>query len=209
MNEWLKKGKRKLKGLFIVIEGIDGAGKTTQSKLLQKELNKKGFKSIYTTEPSKGFIGKFLRETSFKGVKLNPEVETLLFAADRFQHITYEVTPNLNKGKIVVCDRYFYASLAYQGAQGVDLGWIKTVNKFVIKPDLGIYLDVPVEVGLSRISKRKKTVFEKIEIERKVREIYLKLVKEKELILVDGNKPIKDVNKEITDLTLNFIEKNK
>jgi dTMP kinase len=198
-----------LKGLFIVIEGIDGAGKTIQSKLLQKELIKKGFKAVYTSEPSKGFIGKFLRRISFKGVKLNPEVETLLFAADRFQHINFEVAPNLSMGKIVVCDRYFYASLAYQGAQGVDLNWIKTVNNFIIKPDLGIYLDVPVKVGLSRISKRKKTVFEKSEIEEKVREIYLKLVKEKELIFVDGNKPIKDINNEIVNLTLSFIEGKK
>jgi len=198
-----------LNGSFIVIEGIDGAGKTIQSKLLQKKLIKKGFKAIYTSEPSKGFIGKFLRRVSFKGVKLNPEVETLLFAADRFQHINFEVIPNLNEGKIVICDRYFYASLAYQGAQGVDLNWIKTVNNFVIKPDLGIYLDVPVEVGLSRIAKRKKAVFEESKLEEKVREIYLKLVKENELILIDGNKPIKDVNKEIFNLVLGFLEKKK
>ena len=197
-----------MKGIFIVIEGIDGSGKTIQSKLLQKELIKKGFKAVYTAEPSKGFIGNFLRKTSFKGIKLNPEFETLLFAADRFYHINFEVIPNLNEGKIVVCDRYFYASLAYQGAQGVDLNWIKTVNKFVIKPDLAIYLDVPVEVGLSRIAKRKKTVFEESEIEEKVREIYLKLVKENELILVNANKPIKDVKKEIINLTLSLL-KNK
>lgn len=189
-----------MKGLFIVIEGIDGAGKTLQSKLLQKELIKKGFKAVYTTEPSKSFIGKILRKTSVKGVKLSPEVEALLFAADRFQHINLEVLPSLNKGEIVICDRYFYASLAYQGAQGVDLNWIKTINKFSIKPDLAIYLDVPAEIGLSRIAKRKKTVFEKIEIEEKVREIYLKLVEEKELILINANKPIKEVKKEITDL---------
>jgi dTMP kinase len=190
----------KLKGLFIVIEGIDGAGKTLQSKLLQKQLIKKGFKAVYTAEPSKGFIGKILRKTSFKGVKLNPEVEALLFAADRFQHINFEVSPSLEKGEIVVCDRYLYASLAYQGAQGVDLNWIKTINKFAIKPDLALYLDVPIEVGLSRIAERKKTVFEKIEIEKKVREIYLKLVEEGELILINANKPIKEVNREITDL---------
>ncbi|MBS7655515.1 dTMP kinase [Candidatus Bathyarchaeota archaeon] len=189
-----------MKGLFIVIEGIDGAGKTLQSKLLQKELVKKGFKAVYTAEPSKSFIGKILRETSLKGIKLNPEVEALLFAADRFQHINLEVLPSLKKGEIIICDRYLYASLAYQGAQGVDLNWIKTINKFSIKPDLAIYLDVPVEVGLTRITKRKKTVFEKIEIEEKVREVYLKLVEEKELILIDANKPIKEVNKEIVDL---------
>ncbi|HID16692.1 TPA: dTMP kinase, partial [Candidatus Bathyarchaeota archaeon] len=170
-----------MEGLFIVIEGIDGAGKTLHSRLLQKALEKEGFAAVYTAEPSKGPVGRLLRDFSLKGVKLPPEVETLLFAADRLQHVKSAILPNLRKDKIVICDRYLHASLAYQGAQSVDLKWIKEVNKFAVKPDLAIYLDVPAEVGLSRIRQRKKSVFEKIDMERKVREIYLELVKSGEL----------------------------
>lgn len=189
-------------GLFVVIEGIDGAGKTLHSKLLQKALEREGFAAVYTAEPSEGPVGRLLRDFSLKGVKLPPEVETLLFAADRLQHVESAILPNLREGKIVICDRYLHASLAYQGAQSVDLKWIREVNKFAVKPDLAIYLDVTAEVGLSRISKRRKSVFEKIDMERKVREIYLELVKSGELVLVDAERPVNEVHEELKELVM-------
>jgi dTMP kinase len=112
----------------------------------------------------------------------------------------------LQRNFIVICDRYHYASIAYQGAQGVDIKWIKNVNNFIIKPDLAIYLDVPAEIGLGRI-RRAKSVMEKLDLEKKVRKIYLDLVKEKELTYLDANKSIDIVNKEMFDLVIRSINK--
>ncbi|MBO3755124.1 MAG: dTMP kinase, partial [Candidatus Brockarchaeota archaeon] len=106
--------------------------------------------------------------------------------------------------KIVVSDRYLYASLAYQGAQNVSLDWIREINSFAIKPDLAICLDVPAEAGLARI-KWKKSVLERIELERKVREIYLKLAETGELVLIDATRPIDEVKRDVLSLALRTV----
>jgi len=193
-------------GVFIVIEGIDGAGKTLHSRNLCIQLHKRGFDVRYTTEPSNSFIGRLLREEFLYRRKAPPEVEALLFAADRFQHIKNEVQPMLQQNSIIVSDRYYYASIAYQGAQGVDMEWIRCINNFALKPDLAIYLDIPAEIAMSRI-RRNKSVMEKIDFERRVRNIYLDLVKRGELTYVDGNRAVEDVNKEILSLVLETISK--
>jgi len=128
-----------------------------------------------------------------------PEVEALLFAADRFLHLQSEIRPALAAGKVVVCDRYMYASFAYQGAQGVDLNWLGEINRFAEKPDLAIYLDVPAEIGLKRI-RRKKSVLEKLDLQRQVREEYLRLVRAGDLVLVDSNQPIERVSEAVLAL---------
>lgn len=193
-------------GVFIVIEGIDGAGKTLHSRGLCIQLHKRGFDVRYTAEPSNSFIGQLLREEFLYRRKAPPEVEALLFAADRFQHVKNEILPMLQQNSVIVSDRYYYASIAYQSAQGVDTEWIRCINSFAPKPDLAIYLDVPADVAMSRI-RRNKSVMEKIEFERKVREIYLDLVKQNELIYVDGNKPVETVSREIFNLALEIVSK--
>lgn len=193
-------------GVFIVIDGIDGCGKTLHSRSLCADLRGMNYDVRYTAEPSQGFIGKFIRQKILLEQKIPPETEVLLFAADRFSHLQYEVLPLLNTRKIVVSDRYFYASLAYQGAQGVSLDWIRKVNYFAPKPDVAIYLDVPAEVGLSRI-RRQRSVLEKLELEKRVRQIYLQLVEEEELSVVDATKPIFNVKKEVLSLALGAIRK--
>jgi dTMP kinase len=193
-------------GVFIVIEGIDGSGKTLHSRNLCFQLRKKGFVCKNTAEPSKGLIGRLLRDEFLSRRKISPEIETLLFAADRFHHIKYDILPMLRKNSIVISDRYHYASIAYQGAQGVDIKWIRNVNNFVIKPDLAIYLDVPAEIALDRI-RRTKSLMEKLDLEKKVRKIYLDLVKEKELTYLDANKSIDNVNEEIFNLVIKTITK--
>jgi dTMP kinase len=193
-------------GVFIVIEGIDGSGKTLHSRNLCFQLRKKGFACKYTAEPSKGYIGRLLRHEFLSRRKISPEIETLLFAADRFHHIKYDILPMLRRNFIVISDRYHYASIAYQGAQDVDIKWIRNVNNFIIKPDLAIYLDVPAEIGLGRI-RRTKSLMEKLDLEKKVREIYLDLVKEKELTYLDANKSIDNVNKEMFNLVIRSIYK--
>jgi len=192
-------------GVFICIEGLDASGKTTQSKLLVKNLRKRGFNAVYTTEPSKGQVGRLIRRHVLYGKNRSSAVlEALLFAADRISHIESEVKPLLDEGKIVVSDRYLYSSLAYQGAAGLELKWIEEINRWAKKPDLAIYIDIPPEIVLRRL-KRKKSVMENLKNQKKVREIYLKLVKTSVLKLVEGNKPKKAVAKEILNMVTNLL----
>jgi len=193
------------RGFFIVLEGIDGCGKTVHSKELCEALKRLSYDVAYTTEPSKSQIGRLIESEFLQKAKVSPQVEALLFAADRFDHLTFEVLPMLNANKIVVSDRYVYSSLAYQGAQGLKLDWIREVNYFATKPSLALYLDVPAEVGLSR--KRGRSVLEKLELEKKVREIYLSLVESGELIKVDSNRSLDIVRKEVLALALQALKK--
>jgi dTMP kinase len=190
---------RSPKGAFIVLEGGDGSGKTTQARSLHSELRHMGYKVHSTAEPSRSTLGRLIRRSVLHGKKTSPEVEALLFAADRFLHLESEILPAIADGKIVVCDRYMYASFAYQGAQGIDLRWLREINRFAVKPDLAIYLDVPAETGMSRI-RRKKSVLEKLELQRHVRDEYLKLVRGGELTLVDSTQPTAKVAESILDL---------
>lgn len=192
-------------GVFICVEGLDASGKTTQSKLLVKSLRKKGFDAFYTTEPSKGRIGRLIRRHVLLGEnRLSVILEALLFSADRIDHLEHEVMPALKDKKIVVSDRYLYSSLAYQGAAGLDLRWIEEINKWAVKPDLTIYLDIPPEAVLQRL-KRKKSVMETLRNQQRVRDIYLKLVKAHNLRLVDGNKPRRKVAIEILEVVKTFL----
>jgi dTMP kinase len=179
------------KGVFICIEGLDGSGKTTQAELLTERLNK-SHNAVYTSEPSHGKTGTFIRECClYEEKRLPTTAEALLFAADRIEHVENEINPALAEGKLVICDRYVYSSLAYQGSAGLSLAWIKKINSYALKPDSTIFIDVSPELVLERLQ-RKKSVMETLEIQRKVREVYLKFVEKGELIRIDGDKP-KDV----------------
>ena len=195
------------KGMLICIEGIDASGKTTQAKLLVKNLNERGYEAVYTSEPTKGFFGQILRQKILYGNERVPAVvEALLFALDRLEHIEKEIKPALEKEKIVVSDRYLYSSIAYQGAAGLDPAWIEEINRWAIKPDLAIYLDVPAEVVIKRL-KRKRSVMETLENQRRVRKAYLRLVKEGMLLLVDGNRPIEEIEREILEIVMKRLRK--
>ncbi|MEM2157943.1 MAG: dTMP kinase, partial [Sulfolobales archaeon] len=163
-------------GVLIVVEGIDGAGKTSVSGEVVSRLSNLGFKTVYTYEPYTPFITEVINEY---WDEIDPIVLTLLMAADRYYHINRVILPHLRSGHIVISDRYYYSSIAYQGAQGVDTQWIAEVNKFVIKPKLAIYLDVDPEVGLTRkkvSNTRVKSIEANIEMIRKARSIYLDLI---------------------------------
>jgi dTMP kinase len=195
------------KGFFICVEGLDGCGKTTQTKLLVRTLRRKGYYAIYTSEPSRGKIGEFikkhflLRKNRGSGI-----VETLLFAADRFEHVEKEIIPALNQGKLVISDRYVYSSLAYQGATGLDLKWIQTINKHALRPGLSLFIDVEPETAMKRLKPR-KSVMEKLQNERRVREVYLRFVEKGDLVRIDGNKTKREVADSITALVLGFLQK--
>jgi len=176
------------KGVFIVIEGLDGSGKTTQTYLLAQKLSK-NYPVNLTAEPSRGKIGTFIRQCClYEDKRLPTEAEALLFAADRIEHLQNEIKPALDEGKIVVCDRYTYSSLAYQGSAGLSLDWIKTINARALQPDFAIFIDVPPEKVLERLQ-RKKSVMETLETQQKVREVYLKYVEKGELVSINGDNP--------------------
>lgn len=194
--------KQKALGKFICVEGIDGSGKTTQAKKLVKNLQSRGYDAVYTTEPSDGKVGALIRDFVLSRKDRIPiALEALLFAADRVDHVQAVVEPLLKQGKIVVCDRYVCSSLAYQGAAGLDLDWMDCVNKFALKPDLTLFLDVPPELGLSRL-RRKKSVMETVRNLKKVRDVYLNLVQQNRMILLDGDKSIGEVAENVLKAVL-------
>jgi dTMP kinase len=193
------------KGVFICIEGLDGCGKTTQAKLLAKKLAQ-SYNSVYTSEPSRGNIGTFIRKRCLYGEKrLSTIVEALLFAADRFEHVENEIRPALREGRLVISDRYVYSSLAYQGAAGLSLEWIRTVNEHALKPDLAVFIDVKLETVMNRL-KSKRSVMENIETLEKARDIYLKFVAKGELIRIDGNRAKDEVAETLSKVVLKLLE---
>lgn len=193
-------------GVFIVFEGIDGSGKSTHIKSLSGELRQMGLNVLHTSEPSRNGVGSFIKRYARSGgQRLPPETEALLFAADRYEHVKSIIEPALRHGRVVVSDRYLYSSLAYQGASGVSLDWIREMNRFAPKPDLAILLDIHPEFSLSRV-KRRRTVFEAAEYLRKVREIYLQLSRQGELVKVDADRPKRVVQAELLDMVQELLE---
>jgi dTMP kinase len=197
--------KLREKGVFVCIEGLDCSGKTTQAKKLVKNLCERGFDAVYTTEPTFGKIGKLIRNFVLdRKDRVSVALEALLFAADRVDHVETIIEPLLKQDKIVVCDRYVYSSLAYQGAAGLDLGWIERINEFALKPNLALLIDVTPEIAVNRF-KEKRSVMETAKNQRRVREVYLKLAQERGIVLIDGNRSIEDVERSILEIVLGFL----
>ena len=194
------------KGKFICIEGLDGSGKTTHTHRLIRNLQEHGFDAIYTTEPSRGELGTFIRSSVLEGAKRVPRVvEAVLFAVDRIEHLEKDVKPALREGKIVVSDRCVYSSLAYQGSAGLDLEWIEEINRYALAPDFAIYIDVPPDVVVKRI-RRKKSVMERLETQKKVQKVYMKFVDSGKLVPIDGDRRKLEVEKSILDTVLDFLK---
>ncbi|MCX7724798.1 MAG: dTMP kinase [Thermodesulfovibrio sp.] len=195
------------KGIFITFEGIEGSGKTTQGKILSERLKKEGFKVLYTYEPGDTEAGKYIREILLNSeIRINPICELLLYFADRVQHIQEKIKPSIEKGFIVICDRFTDSTLAYQGyARGVSIDLIKKINEIVLDsfmPDLTILLDCPANVGLSRnkkIYKKDRFEMENFEFHERVRQGYLELVRlnKKRFFVLDATEPIDKIAEEI------------
>lgn len=148
------------KGLLITIEGVEGAGKTTQTSLLADWLAGLGFAVVRTREPGAGQICAQIRALLLnpQNAGLAPMTEALLMAADRAQHIAEVIRPAMAEGKIVLCDRYIDSHIAYQGyGRGLDIGWLQELNRQAtggLWPDMTLLLDLPVAEGLHRAADR-------------------------------------------------------
>ena len=173
------------KGLFITFEGIEGSGKTSQSRILKEKLIKEGFSVIHTFEPGGTVLGEKIREILLDPhMKIDPVSELLLYFAVRVQHVNEKIKPALEKGYIVICDRFHDSTIAYQGyGRGVSLKIINDLyDMFVdsIKPDLTILLDLPAEIGLERnekANKRDRFELEDITFHNKVKQGYLEIAR--------------------------------
>jgi dTMP kinase len=150
------------KPLFIVFEGIDGSGKTTQAKRLVDRLAARGVRVLFTAEPSDGPVGAFIKSLKMRA---QPEEEARLFTEDRRDHLRRTIIPALGQGTTVICDRYVYSSAAYQGARGLDPARIlEENNDFALKADVTFLLEVGVEAAMERISSGRSNTFTTFEI---------------------------------------------
>lgn len=186
---------------FIVLEGLDGAGTTTQLKKLKFELEQIGFETYMTNEPTSNPIGKLVRSVLSGDFKTTPLALATLYSADREDHINnpkYGIIKQIKENKIVISDRYFYSSLAYQGVN-CDFNKVVELNKDFPNPQILIYIETPVEVCLSRIDSRgeKKEIFEKRDFLYKVNDNYNKVIENLpsniNLIKIDGTLKIEDI----------------
>jgi len=188
-----------MKGKFITFEGTEGSGKSTQSKLLYDYLKAKGLKVIYLREPGGTRISEKIRKILLdaNNKSMLPICETLLYLAARAQLVSEVILPALKKGKIIICDRFLDSTLAYQGfGLGVDIKTIKYIGNFAtsgIKPDLTIFLDLPIEKGLSRCGRIKDRIEKRTFLyHHHVRGGYLKLAAQEhkriKVIKVDSDK---------------------
>ncbi len=190
-------------GKFIVFEGIDGSGKTTQLKLLSEYLKKKNLDCVLTKNPTNGKIGAILREHYLKN-KTSPLADALLFAADRAEQAEAVIRPSLEQGKVVISDRYYYSNWVYQSVEGIDLDWLVGINKFFPKPDLVFLIDVSPETAIERIKSERAGRMEKFEKTRTLellREKYLEIAKKERIAIVNGDRKIGEVQKDIVNGT--------
>jgi len=184
-----------MRGLLVALEGIDGAGNTTQAGLLARWLKRRGMEVLLTKEPTRGDVGRLIRARLRKGVK-DPLVDTLLFAADRAEHVAKVIAPGMRRGLVVVTDRYVESSVAYQGAEGADPSWVEAVNSFAPRPDLTIILDLPPSQALAR-KPGPREGFEDEAFLLKVRELFRLRAEERGYVLVDASKGIAEVHLEV------------
>lgn len=194
------------KGIFISVEGPDGSGKTTIIQMLKEKLEKEGYEIVATREPGGIEIAEQIRQVILdpENTAMDPRTEALLYAAARRQHLTEKVKPALEKGKIVLCDRFVDSSLAYQGyARGLGIDEVYTINQFAIEsmmPKLTLYFDVAPEIGLERINKNKgrevnRLDLEKLEFHQMVRQGYQLLAERfsDRIVTIDASKQLEAV----------------
>jgi dTMP kinase len=196
---------------FISFEGIEGVGKSSNMAFFAECIREKGFECVCTREPGGTPLAEKVRSILLSDFeeKVMPKTEALLLYAGRLQHVESLIKPSLAEGKWVLCDRFFDASMAYQGGgRGIDLKQLKDLNQWVLgdfKPDMTILFDAPAEVGLERASKRSELDrFEKENIEffNKIRNMYLTLAKAEpeRFKIIDASLSLEEVQKALLAL---------
>jgi dTMP kinase len=192
--------------LFIVLEGIDGSGTTTQLDRLARHLEARGRRVHPTREPSAGPVGRLLREILLgghrrpDGAAVDGLAMALLFAADRRDHLTREIEPALSSGADVVSDRYLLSSLAYQ-AQEAERDWVAGLARDLRLPDLTLLLDVPIAVAAARrrAAGRPDERYDADEVQSRVAARYRELcAADPKAIILDANAPIDEVTARVT-----------
>ncbi|MEM5871512.1 MAG: dTMP kinase [Candidatus Aenigmatarchaeota archaeon] len=189
-----------MQGKFIVFEGIDKSGKQTQAKMLLEYLRNNGIKAIYTEEPNPNNpIGILIKDWLNGKYEIESgEAITLLYVADRLEHLKKEILPSLEKGINVICDRYFYSTIAYESAIfNVSKDWIKQLHEKIKKPDVVIFIDIEPEISLKRKRERPDDRLEKVEILKKVRQVYLELADEEKFFVVNGDRSKEEIFEDI------------
>lgn len=194
------------KGVFITIEGPEGAGKTTIINMLAQHLENDGYPVMQTREPGGIEIAEQIREVilATENTAMDPRTEALLYAAARRQHLIEKVKPALESGAVILCDRFIDSSLAYQGyARGLGIDEVFTINEFAIEdmmPELTLYFDIDPEQGLNRINQHKgrevnRLDLETIDFHRKVREGYQLLINRfpERIYKIDASRPLNSV----------------
>lgn len=186
--------KRVLKrGVLIAIEGIDGAGKSTQSRLLFEKLKEGGYPVVLLHEPTNGQWGEKIRELSTNGRdKTTAEEELELFLKDRLEDVEINIRPKMLEKNVVIMDRYYFSNVTYQGARGIDPDYIEKLNeKIAPKPDIVIILDISSPESSNRIKTTRKdgpNHFEKEEYLERVRQLFLKQFLGREsVVIIDGD----------------------
>lgn len=206
-------------GRFIVLDGIDGCGKSTQLKLLAKHLETMGYIVHQTAEPTTRDLGKILRQY-LKDPSTPAMLDALTFAADRIDHCANEIIPEIERGHIVISDRYRDSSYIYQSIQGKNEGlprdWIIDINKYSLQPIATIIIDIDPKVSLSRKQSQADEVegelekFEKMDFQLQIREEFLKIAQENsdgKHYLVDGNQTLEEVTQCILDILIPLLPK--
>jgi len=208
--------KNSMEGLFITFEGVEGCGKTTQAKLLYEFLIQKNIECVLTHEPGGTRISEKIREILLD--KENGEMvyltELFLYLASRSQHTFEKIIPSLKSGKVVICDRYFDSTLAYQGeGRNIPKQKVIEINNFAtggLIPHLTFLIDIDVEKGIERVKERKgfdRMESQNTDFHKRVRGAFLSLARENKerFRIIDGSKPIEQIHKEIVNIVLNFI----
>ena len=195
------------KGLFITFEGIEGCGKSTQARMLKDFLIKAGKDVFLTREPGGPKIAEEIRKMllSVNNKEMLPQTEVLLYMASRSQHTGEWIIPELEKGKTVISDRYYDSTFAYQGAaRKIDGKLIDTIRRYAtfgLVPDITFLVDLPEEIGLSRILAKDADRLEQesMEFHKRVREGFLVLARNEpeRFVVLDGKKSIKEIHKEV------------
>lgn len=195
------------RGKFIVFEGIDGSGLTTQAGFLRGWIESQGRECYLTKEPSDGPAGSVIRLVLANRLSLGPEALALLFAADRVDHLTTDVVPKLSAGVNVISDRYYLSSFAYQSLD-CDLPWLYDINRLATTPDLTILINTPPEISVKRIQRNRWHVelFEDVSTLERVRQSYLNVARDLaardglRLAVVDGSDTVEEVRDQVQEI---------